>query len=70
MPRSRTRRRTPASDHSEWTPRHLARLKREVQRRLVVFTQSLEFRRGLASAQQKTPGLATGGSAWNDDDED
>jgi len=49
----------------------LAKIRREVIRRLAVFTQSLEYKRGLEAEQQKAPGLSTGGSAGSgDDDED
>lgn len=65
MPKPRDRRPAPdpAPQASEWTPRRLAKIRREVIRRLAIFTQSLEYKRGLEAEQQKAPSLSTGGSA-------
>ena len=46
------------------TPRQREWLYRELNRRLTALAERV------ARAQQKAPGLAAGGSAWNDADED
>jgi len=63
LPRPRSRRPAaePSPSPSEWTPRRLAKLRREVSRRLAIFTQSLEYARGVEAGRQKAPGLSTGG---------
>jgi hypothetical protein len=43
-------------------------MNRTVHKRLIAFTQSLEYKRGVEAAQQKAPGLATGGSAGSADE--
>ena len=45
-------------------------MRKTVLKRLITFTQSLEFRRGVEAEQQKTPDLAAGGSCSGNEAED
>lgn len=67
MPKPRTRRPSrpePEPPEPRGTPRKREYLYREIERRLSALQARLD------AAQQKAPGLAAGGSAWSDEDED
>lgn len=68
MPRSKTRARIRAANSpshgSGWTPKRLGQMSRTVHKRLIAFTQSLEYKRGVEAAQQKSPRPCDRGLCW------
>jgi hypothetical protein len=78
MPRSKTRARLRAVRRAEWerngeddsgrTPEKVAYVRREIRRRLERLATIKSAHDQQASAQQKAPGLATGGSACSADE--
>lgn len=60
-----TRRPSPVAPEPEWPPARKAQLRRTVFKKVRKFRASKEFARMVA--QEKAPGLATGGSSSTED---